>query len=240
LRWKGDGSLPEDPPADLETALAEAIHRAKNDLQAVITMLRLQANAAADPAVRAALLAAKTRVRALSNLNARLDTQADGVDATIASVAFLNGLTMDLRDMHFGQRSVALDVRAEPRRMALVHAKPLGLVLNELVVNALIYAFPEDRPGTVSIDFRSHGSHFVLTVLDDGVGIDPATPPQGTGLGQRMVRALTSQIGGTFEIRPGKDGIGTECTVRWPAGLSRIGGASHIGQAPSGKARRWG
>jgi two-component sensor histidine kinase len=180
-------------------------------------MLRLQANAAADPAVRTSLLAAEVRVRALSNLNAQLDAQADGVEATIGSVAFLNGLTMDLRDMHLGNRPVALDVRAEPRRIALVHAKPIGLVLNELVVNALKYAFPEDRPGTVSIDFRSEDSNFVLTVLDDGVGIDPAAPPQGTGLGRRIIRALASQIGGSFEVRPGKAGIGTECVVRWPA-----------------------
>ncbi len=210
--------MSEDPLADLGTALAEAIHRARNDLHAVIAMLRLQANAAADPAVRTALLAAEARVRALSSLNARLDAQTESVEASIGSVAFLNGLTADLRDMHFGQRPVALDVRAEPHRIALVHAKPLGLVLNELVVNALKYAFPEDRPGTVGIEFHSRGSDYVLTVLDNGIGIDPTAPPQGTGLGRRMVRALTSQIGGTFEIRPSKDGIGTECTVRWPAG----------------------
>jgi two-component sensor histidine kinase len=210
--------LSEDPLADLETALAEAIHRARNDLHAVIAMLRLQANAATDPEVRTALLAAEARVRALSSLNARLDAQAEGGEASIGSVAFLSGLAADLRDMHFGQRPVALDVKAEPRRIARVQAKPLGLVLNELVVNALKYAFPGDRPGTVSVDFRSQGSDFVLTVLDDGVGIDPAAPPQGTGLGRRMVRALTAQIGGTFEIRPAKDGIGTECTLRWPAG----------------------
>jgi two-component sensor histidine kinase len=210
--------VPEDPLADLETALAEAIHRARNDLHAVIAMLRLQANAAADPAVRTALLAAEARVRALSNLNARLDAQAEGVETAIGSVAFLDGLTADLRDMHFGQRPVALDVRAEPHRIALVHAKPLGLILNELVVNALKYAFPEDRPGTISIDFRGRGSDYVLTVLDDGVGVDRAAPSRGTGLGRRMVRALASQVGGTFEVRPGKDGIGTECTVRWPAG----------------------
>jgi two-component sensor histidine kinase len=210
--------VPEDPLADLETALAEAIHRARNDLHAVIAMLRLQADAAADPAVRTALLAAEARVRALSSLNARLDAPAEGVETTIGSVVFLDGLTTDLRDMHFGRRPVALDVRAEPHRIALVHAKPLGLVLNELVVNALKYAFPEDRPGTVSIDFRSRGRDYMLTVLDDGVGIDPAVPPQGTGLGRRMVRALVSQVGGTFEIRPGRDGIGMECAVRWPAG----------------------
>jgi two-component sensor histidine kinase len=177
-------------------------------------------------------LAAEARVRALSHLNARLDAHADGAAATIGSAAFLKGLTTDLRDMHFGQRPVALDVRAEPHRLALAHARPLGLVLNELVVNALKYAFPEDRPGTVSIAFRSSDGDYVLSVLDDGVGIDPAAPPQGTGLGRRMVRALTSQIGGSFEVRPGKDGIGTECIVRWPAG-SPTSAETLTAQAPA-------
>ena len=63
----------ERSPAELEIALAEAVHRAKNDLQAVTAMLRLQANAVTDPAVRGALMDAETRVNALTSLNARLD-----------------------------------------------------------------------------------------------------------------------------------------------------------------------
>jgi two-component sensor histidine kinase len=224
--------MSEDPLAGLETALAEAIHRARNDLHAVIAMLRLQANTSTDPAARAALLTAEARVRALSNLNARLDAHAEGVEATIGSVAFLNGLTADLRNMHFGLRPATLNVSAEPHRIALVHAKPLGLILNELVVNALKYAFPDDRPGIVSINFRSQRSDYVLTVLDNGIGIDVTAPPQGTGLGRRMVRALTSQIGGTFEIRPGSSGIGTKCTIRWPTGSSGLA-APVAGPAPA-------
>jgi len=56
----------------------------------------------------------------------------------------------------------------------------------------------------------------VLAVTDDGIGIDLTAPPQGTGLGKRLVRALTAQIGGASDIRLGKDG-GTICTIQWPA-----------------------
>ena len=200
----------------LETDLAEAVHRARNDLQAVAAMLLLQATASGDPAVKTALQEAAGRVRALSSLNARLDLKAKGVKTTIDSRDFLDGLVGDLRSMHFGHRSIALDARAEPHAIPVTFAKPLGLILNELVVNTVKYAFPEDRTGTVSIEFRCRGGECVLTVRDDGLGMDPAVAPRGTGIGRRMVRALTVQVGGTFDTGPGKDGIGTECSVRWP------------------------
>lgn len=201
---------------DLEVELAEAVHRARNDLQAVSAMLQLQATASADPAVGAALMEAAARVRALSRLNARLDARAEGVAATIDGRAFVDGLARDLRSMHLGQRPVALEARAEPHPIPVVQAKPLGLVLNELVVNALKYAFPDGRTGTVAIDFRQVGGECLLIVRDDGVGMDPAAPPRGTGLGRRMVRALVAQLGGGFTTGPVADGGGTECVVRWP------------------------
>jgi two-component sensor histidine kinase len=203
--------------AELEMALAEAVHRAKNDLQAVTAMLRLQASAVTQPVVRAALIDAEARVHALASLNARLDAGAQGVESMIDSVIFLEGLATDIRGMHFGeQRPVVLDVRAESHRIATLQGKPLGLILNELVVNALKYAFPDGRHGTVRIDFQCRDGEYVLAVTDDGIGFDLAAPPQGTGLGKRLVRALTAQIGGVSDIRSGKDG-GTICTIRWPA-----------------------
>ena len=203
--------------AELEMALAEAVHRAKNDLQAVTAMLRLQASAVTQPAVRAALIDAEARVHALASLNARLDAGAQGVENMIDSVIFLEGLATDIRGMHFGeQRPVVLDVRAESHRIATLQGKPLGLILNELVVNALKYALPDGRPGTVRIDFQRRDGEYVLAVTDDGIGIDLAATPQGTGLGKRLVRALTAQVGGVSDIRLGKDG-GTICTIQWPA-----------------------
>lgn len=201
---------------DLEVELAEAVHRARNDLQAVSAMLQLQASASADPAVGAALLEAAARVRALASLNARLDARAEGVATTIDGRAFVDGLARDLRSMHVAQRPVALEAQAEPHPIPLVQAKPLGLILNELVVNALKYAFPDGRAGTVAIAFRHMDGEYLLTVRDDGVGIDPAAPPRGTGLGRRMVRALATQLGGSFTSGPVSDGGGTECVVRWP------------------------
>jgi two-component sensor histidine kinase len=208
--------MPQKSTAELEVALAEAVHRARNDLQAIATMLRLQASSATDTAVTLALQVAEGRVHALSNLNARLDTRAKGVEGTIDSRDFLEGLSMDIQTMHLDQRHITLTVQAEPHRILVDHAKPLGLVLNELIVNALKYAFPDGRTGTVIVAFHCLKVECTLTVQDDGVGFDPSLPAQGSGLGRRMVKALMDQIGGSVEIGPGKNG-GTDCVIRWPA-----------------------
>jgi glucose-6-phosphate-specific signal transduction histidine kinase len=131
-----------------------------------------------------------------------LDIQVAGVAAVVDCVAFLDGLGADLRTMHLGQRCVTIEIRAEAASAPFHHARQLGLIVNELVVNALKYAFPEGRGGTVSIAFECRSDTCTLTVKDDGIGVDPAAPPQGTGLGRRVVRALAAKLGGSFQIGP--------------------------------------
>jgi len=202
--------------ADLETALAESVHRARNDLQAVVSMLRLQARAVADPAAREALYDAVNRIQALAHLNARLDGRAIGPKSVIDGLVFFEGLGMDIRSMHFGQRPIELIIEAQRRPIPTIQAKPLGLILNELMLNALKYAFPEDRSGEVKVEFVGRKSGYVLSVKDNGVGIDISAPPRGTGIGMRMIKALVVQVGGSFNIGPGARG-GTQCVMQWPA-----------------------
>jgi two-component sensor histidine kinase len=108
-------------------------------------------------------------------------------------------------------------MEASRHRIPVVHARPVGLILNELVVNALKHAFPGGRAGTVTLEFHCRCGECFLTVRDDGVGMDRGVLPRGTGLGRRIVRALAAQVGGVVEVGPGRDGTGVECTVRWPA-----------------------
>jgi len=202
--------------SDLETALAESVHRARNDLQAVVSMLRLQARAVTEPAAREALHDAVNRIQALAHLNARLDSRGKGAKSVIDGMTLFEGLGTDIRSMHFGQRPIELIVKAQPRPIPTIQAKPLGLILNELMLNALKYAFPEDRSGEVKIEFAGRRSVYILSVNDNGVGIDITAPPRGTGIGMRMVKALVMQVGGSFNIGPGARG-GTECIMQWPA-----------------------
>lgn len=112
-------------------------------------------------------------------------------------------------------RPVALVTEAEAHTLDTERAVQLGLVLNEAVANALKYAFPEDRAGTVRVRFAREADEFVLTVADDGIGLPaegellgtpPATLPHGSGMGTRLLHALAAQLRGTFSRHPAECG----------------------------------
>ena len=207
---------------EAEMALAEAIHRARNDLQSVVSMLRLQARVETNANVRAALYAAEIRVAALASLNSRLDAASDGTNGIIDTKSFICGLVQDLQTIYFEKRSISLNVDVEAHGLLAIHGKPLGLILNELVVNAMKYAFPNGRRGILSVSLRRGENEYVLAVIDDGIGIVLAAPAKGTGLGTLLTRALALQIGGQFTIGQGGRG-GTECYLRWPASATEEG-----------------
>ena len=93
----------------------------------------------------------------------------------------------------------------------------MGLIINELLTNALKYAFPDERTGNVTVRFIQEEKQFCLRVTDDGIGMASDRPPHGSGLGQRLIRSMVSQLEGTYEIAPDAGAPGTIATVRFPA-----------------------
>ena len=87
----------------------------------------------------------------------------------------------------------------------------LGLIVTELVINALKHAFPDGRPGTITVDYNFHGPNWVLCVRDDGVGM-PWTAPVRTGLGTGIVAALAAQLHASVEIKPEQPGTQVSIT----------------------------
>jgi two-component sensor histidine kinase len=195
----------------------EAAHRRQNDLQRLIATLQLQAQASRDERVRTALNDATGRVQALARVDRRFEQHRNG-PTTVDTRDLLEGLAEDLRKSGGAElRPIAFAVRAEAHELAREQAVSLGLVATELIMNALKYAFPQDRAGMISVDFHREGEDLVLIVADDGIGFDPAAAPKGTGLGGRLVRALVAQLGGRAETRSGAAIGGTVCTIRFPA-----------------------
>ena len=76
----------------------------------------------------------------------------------------------------------------------------MGLIVTELVINALKYAFPDGRPGKITIDYNFHGPNWILCVSDDGVGMPAAGAVVRTGLGTNIVQALAKQLSASVQI----------------------------------------
>lgn len=218
-----------------ELLLAEMSHRVMNDMQMLVGVLQAQAAQATDPEATDALRAAAGRVRVLGRVHERLSAQrqtgpAASADAAVAdSRPFIEGLVADLRAGVGGVRPVSLTVSAESHLLPLGALGNIGLVVNELVTNALKHAFPGGREGVVRVSFRCEGGTCELAVADNGVGgaaaggawSQPAWAPGGGrpgargGQGGRLLGALAAQLGGRLEVAAGEVG-GTLCRLRFP------------------------
>ncbi len=202
--------------------LDEMSHRVRNDMQRLIGML--QAQARTDPQAAQALQRAAGRVQVLGRLHQRLSRRAE--TAVVDSKVFLEGLVEDLRTGIEPGRPVALTVNAEAHALPLAMAADLGLVVNELVTNALKHGFPTNRSGVIRVAFGQDDGLYSLVVADTGIGLAAEEPRQGTGhgTGQRLIQALASQLGGRMTLARGEVG-GTQVSLVFPAQRPEGGGA---------------
>ncbi|TXM89055.1 GAF domain-containing protein, partial [Methylobacterium sp. WL103] len=170
----------------------EMSHRVKNSLAIVASLLALQArNADAGP-VRDALIDARTRVEAIAGVHDQLWRQGDTTPGEIDLGQFLETLAANLQGSAPSHRILCA---AEPLRVSADRAIPMGLMVNELVTNAIKYAYP-DRTGEVRVGAACAGGMLVLDVSDDGVGL-PADFDIGRAsrsLGMRVITNLARQL----------------------------------------------
>ncbi|MDP4024073.1 histidine kinase dimerization/phosphoacceptor domain -containing protein [Methylobacterium sp. NEAU 140] len=188
----------------------EMSHRVKNSLAIVASLLALQARAADSEAVQAALSDARSRVEAIAGVHDQLWRQGDkvaegeGVPGEIDLAPFLEKLVANLASGAPGHRLVCT---AEPQRMSADRAIPIGLLVNELVTNALKYAYPAETfpdGGEIRVRAERHLDGLAVEVGDDGVGL-PAGFEIGRAsrsLGMRVVGSLARQLGGKLATPP--------------------------------------
>jgi two-component sensor histidine kinase len=93
-------------------------------------------------------------------------------------------------------------VKTDPIVLDVDRAVPIGLILSELITNALKYGFPDDRTGEISVELREGGDkQYLITVRDNGVGLPEAFDIHNSpGLGLQLVNGLATQLNGTVEI----------------------------------------
>lgn len=206
-----------------EMLLVELRHRAKNTVQLIgslVSLLARRVEAASVPAVRE--LARRVRAFGLAHESLHRGRMAGEVDLG----RYLGEVAGGLLELAEG-RDVRLDVRTERVMMSFGRAAPLGLAVNELVTNALKYAFPDGRGGVVTVEVRERGEDgaVLVSVADDGIGLPAdAWPPQGArSLGMSLVAGLARQAGAAVSVERGDGDGGTRFVLTVAAADSRPG-----------------
>jgi two-component sensor histidine kinase len=183
--------------AERALLMHEVNHRVGNSLQLIASMLTMQANSASNDDVREALTDATGRVLAVAQVHRRLYTSDDV--QSVALDQYLSVLIEDLRRSSESNELAKLTLEVEPVSVNPDRAVAVGVIVNELVINALKYAYPAGK-GPVRVALKETGSgRAALTVEDDGAGFTPSAEPRSTGLGQRIVRAMCDKLSARVE-----------------------------------------
>jgi two-component sensor histidine kinase len=170
----------------------------------VVSMLSMQARLKTNMETRAALEKAIGRIQSIASAHEYFQPREAG--GRVEMAAYLGNLCGHLGDGLRDVRPIAVRVDVAEVYLPAEQAAPLGLIVNELVTNALKHAFPEERAGTIDVTLKTEGG-LTLCVRDNGVGcpID-----RREGLGSRLTRLLAQQLGAQIVSEPGNVG----CEVR--------------------------
>lgn len=181
-----------------DTLLKEIHHRVKNNLQVISSLLSMQGKTLSDPTAAMAFEECRHRVRSMALVHERLYGSADLGQIDFGDYArfLVSQLALTYR-----ASNVRIVTQCEHLLFDITMAIPAGLILNELVSNVFKYAFPEGRPGALTLTIRADAGSCTLQVEDDGVGIPPSvSTDQPLTLGLQLVRALAQQLDGTVEF----------------------------------------
>jgi len=196
----------------VELLLEELNHRVMNSLSIISSVIGIEGRAMTDEAARAAFDRISGRVMAVATLYKTLSVakSVDSVDAP----AFLGGICHDV--VHALQRESAalrLTVEIDPFAMSSSVAISAGLVLNELLTNAIKYAFRGRQHGEVTVAARLSDGQLSLSVTDNGSGID-ADARVDSGIGGRLIELFSRQLGGETVRTSGS--TGTQARLTFP------------------------
>jgi two-component sensor histidine kinase/CHASE3 domain sensor protein len=186
----------------VEALLQETSHRIGNSLATVSSLLGLQLLRSNSKEVQTALESARARVHAIAAAHRRLRL---GDDLETASTDdFLDAVLEDLSTTISSSDKIHLSGQIDPITISARDATTLGILLSEIVTNAIKHAFPGGAGGTIEVHFKRVDNVPTLTISDDGVGMPEGGTGDQTGLGSVIIKQLSSQFGGVphYEARP--------------------------------------
>jgi two-component sensor histidine kinase len=178
--------------------LQELQHRVANSLQIIASVLLQSARRVPSEETKSYLVDAHSRVMSVAALQRQLAQSSAG---EVALRAYFTELCDSIgASMIQDHDKLILRVEADDGEATADLSVSLGLIVTELVINALKHAFPEGRGGSIVVGYRSTPTDWTLSVTDDGVGMPHADAPAKAGLGTSIVEALARQVSARVQV----------------------------------------
>lgn len=198
-----------------DVLLKELQHRVKNTLAIISGLLNLESFKVENEVAKQSFLNAQSRIMSMSKVYENLYQSEDLESVDLRK--YIEDLVFSLHDIFvLNPTKIRFDVKLEDIRLDLKRTLPLGLILNELLTNALKYAYPNDKGGDVRIHLSRSNENIILSVGDDGDGLpDSVNIEKGNHFGYELIRSLTSQLKGVFSS-VSKKGEGLNIMISFP------------------------
>jgi two-component sensor histidine kinase len=198
-----------------ETLLREVNHRVANSLALVASLAHLQASAVADPAAKQALREMQARITAIAGVHRKLYTSTDV--RTVDLPSYLKSLVDEVSAaLNVGRNLRIALLAGDEVSIATDKAVSLGVIVTELITNAVKYAYPEQQDGEIRVLLqRTKEAAILLAVEDDGVGWSGVGQIQGSGLGSKIINAMCVSLQCTIRYEARE--IGTRVTLEFAA-----------------------
>ncbi|MCB9222542.1 MAG: sensor histidine kinase [Crocinitomicaceae bacterium] len=186
-----------------KTILVKEIHhRVKNNLQIIISLLRLQMTDIKNKESKQHFSEAINRVMVMSSIHQKLYKEQDLSEFSL--VSYIEDLSSELKQFFLEEFPVKINVESDYQIIDLKTVVPVGLIMNELLSNSFKYAFKSSESGEISILIKNQGDFFDLIYFDNGTWIEPKEDNSSFGL--ELINTLTEQLNGTMEFKAGKEG----------------------------------
>ena len=185
----------------MEILLKELTHRVKNSLQTIGSIVRIEARHHRSGEGRGALEQVANRINAIGRLYANLE-KAGSIEAIDAALYLEDVCANLIASTQQAGETISLVTDVANEQLPTAQAIPIGLIVNELVTNAIKYAFPEGGTGTVTVTLKRISGRLCLSVADDGIGA--SFQRHESGLGSLLIEGFAEQLDARLERRAAK------------------------------------
>lgn len=213
---RAETRLKDDLARDKAILMQEVQHRVANSLQIIASVLMQSARRVQSEEARGHLHNAHHRVMSIAALQRQLST------STVGDVELRTYLTQLSRSLGASMIAdpdrLSIEVNVDDSAVEPDVSVSLGLIVTELVINALKHAFPDEQTGKIVIDYRSSGNDWTLAVTDNGVGMSVGSDAPKAGLGTGIVEALAKNLEGEIQLSDAGPGSAVTISHRESAG----------------------